>query len=141
MPRTTSNIGGAGFIADHSSIVRDSGRQVDWANVPASGATYDATTGKKKLPAGTVCGDTLGTGKISPRVVTTNPAVGIIETDAIEGDTTVPASGYGFIRGGAVYEALLPEATGSPRVLATAVKTELNAAGMGFDFQKWQDVR
>lgn len=139
MPRTTYNLGGAGFIAVHSSIVRDSGRQIDWANV---GAGYiDAASGKKVLKAGTVCGELLGTGKISPRVLTTNPAAGILETDAVEGDTTVPASGYGFIRGGAVYEALLPEATGSPRVLAAAVKTELNAAGMGFDFQKWQDIR
>lgn len=139
MPRTTYNIGAPGFIADHGSIVRDSGRQIDWANV---GAGYiDATTGKKVLKAGTVCGELLGAGKISPRVVTTNPAAGILETDAVEGDMTVPASGYGFIRGGALYEALLPEAAGSPRVLAAAVKTELNAAGMGFDFQKWQDVR
>lgn len=139
MPRTTQTTGAASFIADHNSIVRNDGRQIDWANV---GAGYiDATTGKKVLKGGTVIGELLGTGKVSPRVVTTNPATGILETDAVEGDPSAALSGYGVIIGGAVYEALLPEAAGSPRVLASAVKTELQAAGTGFAFLTFSDVR
>jgi hypothetical protein len=140
MPRTSHVVGSAGFIADHSSIVRDPGRQIDWANVAAG--YIDATSGKKVLKAGTVVGELLGTGKVSPRVVTTNPAVGLLETDAIEGDQSAALSGYGMLIGGAVYEALLPDATGGPpRTLAAAVKTELQAAGTGFAFVKYQDNR
>lgn len=212
MPRTNHNVSAARFIAGEASIVRNDGRQIDWANVGqqyratpgqvvevgaggaiagatsvpvvalaialASGVTLDfggakfarttaaaaagatsiavaalptalvagdkatvAGVGAKKLKAGTVVGELLGTGKISPRVVTTNPATGILETDAVEDDTSAAISGYGVIIGGAVYEALLPEASGSPRVLASAVKTELNAAGTGFAFLAYSDAR
>lgn len=211
MGRTNHTVSRAGFIADHHSIVRDPGRQIDWARVSttstadavtatvsSAGAAANATsvpvaalsgaipsgtllsfdtkkfakltaaaakgatsltvealptaladgdaatyagTGRKYLPAGTVVGDLLGSGKVSPRVVTTNPAMGVLETDAIEGDPTAAKSGYGVIRGGALYEALLPDASGSPRVLAGAIKTELNASGTGFVFLTYSDQR
>lgn len=102
-----------------------------------------AGTGAKFLPAGTVVGTLLnGTGKASPRIVTTNPAVGILETNATD-DVLAPdaLSGYGIIVGGVIYENLLPEATGTPKVLASAVKTELAAASTGFVFQQYADSR
>jgi hypothetical protein len=139
--RTTTYPGRAAFIADEGSIDRTNGNQVDWANV---GAGYiDATTGKKILKAGTVIGTLLGAGKISPRVLTTNPATGILETDAVEGSKTDSLSGYGVIIGGVIYEAFLPDSTGSPRVLPAAMKTELQMAGVstGFVFTKFEDVR
>jgi hypothetical protein len=100
-------------------------------------------TGAKRLRAGTVVGTLLGAGKVSPRIVTTNPARGILETDAVEGDVNAALSGYGIIIGGAIYEALLPEASGSPRVLAAAVKTELDTPGQGtgFAFLEYIDTR
>jgi len=110
----------------------------------ASGDTaIYAGTGTKVLKAGTVVGDALGSGKVSPRVVTTNPAIGILETDAIENSLSAASSGYGIVIGGAVYENLLPESTGSPKVLATAVKTELQTDGvtMGFAFLQYVDTR
>jgi hypothetical protein len=139
--RTTSYVSTAGFVADAKSIVRlNGGRQIDWANV-ASGY-IDATSGKKVLKAGTVIGTLLGSGKVSPRVVTTNPAAGFLETDAVEGDPAAPLSGYGIIVGGNLFENLLPDSAGGPpRVLATAIKTELAANTAGFFFETYTDVR
>ena len=50
-------------------------------------------------------------------------------------------SGYGVIRGGSLYETLLPDASGSPRELAAAIKTELAANSLGFLFSKYEDTR
>lgn len=109
-------------------------------------ATYAGTagSGNKVLPAGTPVGDLLGSGKLSPRVVTTNPAIGLLETDAVENDPTAASSGYSVINGGPIYENLLPAAwlSGTPKVLATAVKNELNTAGVGsFRFFQYNDAR
>jgi hypothetical protein len=139
MPRTTYSISRPGFVADQESMERTDGRQIDWANV--SNAYIDASTGKKVLPAGTVVGELLGAGKISPRVVTTNPATGILVSTAIEGDPSMPLSGVGTYVGGVVYETLLPDSAGSPKVLAGAIKTELAAAGCTFKFQQYADNR
>lgn len=96
-------------------------------------------TGKKVLKAGTVVGEELGSGKISPRVVTTNPATGILVATAIEDDRSAALSGYGVYVGGVVYEALLPDASGDPRELDAAVKTELAAAGCTFQYEVYAD--
>lgn len=138
MPRTTTKISRLGFVVDPVSVTRSSGRQIDWANVAAS---YKNADGNKVLLAGTVVGELLGTGKVSPRVVTTNPATGILETNAVENDLNAALTGYGVMLGGVLYENLLPDATGAPKVLATAVKTELNAAGTGFSFEQYSDTR
>lgn len=137
--RTTTRVGRPGFAADPDSIELNSGRQIDWANVAAG--YIDAATGKKVLPAGTVIGELLGNGKISPRVVTTNPATGILATTAIEGDRSAALSGYGVMVGGVIYEALLPDSAGSPKVLAAALKTEMAAAGCTFKFERYEDNR
>jgi hypothetical protein len=214
MGRTTYTVSRPAFVVDPASIVRNSGRQIDWAAIPetyrqgvkthtvtvGANAAADATSltvsalsqplsagtlldfggkklarvsayaaagatsvavdalgvaiasadvatviydkgGAKMLPAGTVVGDLAGNGKLRPRVVTTNPAIGVLETAAVEGDPSASLSGYGVIIGGALYENLLPEATGTPKVLATAVKTELNANGTGFAFEQFSDSR
>jgi hypothetical protein len=115
------------------------------ALVDADVATYPGApgSGDKVLPAGTVVGELLGTGKVSPRVASTNPAVGFLETDAVENDPIAAKSGYGMIVGGVLYENLLPDASGSPKVLASAIKTELNTAGVskGFRFEQYADNR
>lgn len=136
MPRTTTSLSRLPFVADPHSVIRNSGRQIDWANVSATNAD-----GKKIVYAGTVVGELLGTGKVSPRVATTNPATGIMETTAVQGETFAALSGYGVIIGGHFYENMLPDATGSPKTLAAAVKTELNANGFVFSFEQYGDNR
>src|SRR5690349_2793476 len=127
------------FVADRDSLIRDTGHTIDWANVPTDGSY--GVTGKRRIPAGTAVGELLsGNGSLSPRVVTTNPAVGFLETDADEDNQVDARSGYGLLRGGHLYENLLPQATGSPRVLPSAVKTELNGAGVAsFVFSQYYD--
>lgn len=95
--------------------------------------------GYKVLPAGTVCGTLLGSGKISPRVASTNPATCILLTNAEEDSRVHAITGYGVVRGGVIYENLLPDATGDPKVLPTDYKTELNANGTGFSFSQYSD--
>lgn len=212
MGRVTSSISRPPFIADPTSIDRNQGRQIDWANVAAkyydtavvvtlganaaqnattltvaaltgaiptgttldfggakfarltadaaagattltvaaiptalvSGdtATYVGPNGKRVLPAGTAVGETLGSGKISPRVASTNTAIGLLETTAVEGEAQAALSGYGVIVGGVVFENLLPDATGGPpATLASGIKTELAAAGTGFSWQSYGDSR
>lgn len=136
MGRSTFSLSRPGFIADPASVVRNSGRQIDWANV----STLNAD-GKKILVAGTVVGELLGASKISPRVVTTNPATGILESTAVEGDPSASRSGYGVITGAALYENRLPESTGTPKVLAAAVKTELKSNGYAWTFEQFSDSR
>lgn len=114
------------------------------ALVSGDTATYAGTkgTGNKVLRAGTAVGETLsGTGEISPRVVTTNPAIGFLASDAVENEVTAPRSGYGVVVGGIVYENLLPDAVAG--VLPAGIKTELNTAGAskGFLFQTYADNR
>ena len=88
---TIGLINQAPFIADPNSVHRNTGRQIDWAHV----STTDPATGKKYIPAGTVCGELIsaGAGTISPRVVTTNPATCILATAAYEDDPTAAATG------------------------------------------------
>jgi hypothetical protein len=142
LTRQSLNIGRPQFLkAPGNAAFRTGGRQIDWANT--SSAYLDAASGKKIIPAGTAMGTLLGAGLMSPRVVTTNPAVGLLEGDAVEGSLDDSLSGYGLLVGGVVYENLLPDATGGPpAVLASAVKTELQAnCPMGWQFEVYQDTR
>jgi hypothetical protein len=124
-----------GFIVDHSSITRNDGQQIDWAAVNASFISA-AHGGKKVLPAGTVIGEVTPGGKIAERVVTTRPATGILASEAIQDDRVAALSGYGVIKGGVIYQNLLPG--GTP---AAAVKTELDAAGTKFAWVTYADSR
>jgi hypothetical protein len=136
---TTTNPSRAAFIADPHSIDRHgTGVQIDWTNVSSA---YEDADGHKVLPAGTVVGSLLGSGKVSPRVDSTNPAVGILETGAREGNTASPGGGMvGMLVAGNLYENLLPEAAGTPKVLSSDVKSELAAAGCRFYFQQYADT-
>jgi len=136
--RTTAVLGRVRPVIDEASVLRSAGgRQIDWANVSD---TYKQSDGKKFLPAWTVVGELLGNGKLSPRVVTTNPATGFLETDAKEGDLSAAISGYGYVTGADLYENLLPDSSGGPpRVLASAIKTELGTAR--WRFEQYGDAR
>jgi hypothetical protein len=88
----------------------------------------------------------LSGGKVVPRLNRpgSETSIGILETDATEGDKSAALSGYGLIVGGVVYENLLREATGGPpAVIPSAYKTELQTAGVGtgFGFRQYSDNR
>lgn len=95
--------------------------------------------GAKVIPAGTVVCKLTG-GKVVPRAIRpgSETAIGILESDAIEGAREDALSGYGCIIGGAIYENLLPEASGSPAVINSTYKTELQTAGVGTGFAFYQ---
>lgn len=57
--------------------------------------------------------------------------IGLLETEAEELNLSNASTGFGLIIGGAVYENMLPESTGSPKVLPTVYKSELRAPGVG----------
>lgn len=141
--RSTQYGSGTDFVVGHPWAL-DPGRQIDWANVSTD--FLNSATGKKEIPAGTAMGekidlDASGSGKISPRVDTTNPAIGLLVGTAVQDDRSAALSGYGLIRGANVYEALLPDATGTPPVLPPDIKAELVENGSGFLFTLYQDVR
>lgn len=98
-----------------------------------------AGSGPKVIPAGTRMGEAGTNGTIYPRVASTNPATCILATPAVEDAENHARSTYGVIRGGALYENLLPGATGTPKVILSAEKTELAAAGTGFAWLQYID--
>lgn len=100
----------------------------------------------KVVPAGTRMGVTGTTnGRMAPRTAT-NPAEFILLTDAVEPTGSAQAGhlnrgAYGVIRGGVLYENLLPGATGSPATINATEKTELQTAGRGtgYAFVQYRD--
>lgn len=100
--------------------------------------------GGKFIPAGTVVAE-LASGKIVPRASRpgAETASGIIETGANEFSTSDSLSGYGVMKGGHLYENLLPDADKTTGLLPTAYKNELNTGGVGtgFSFEVYADTR
>lgn len=111
------------------------------ALVSGDTATYAGTVGSgpKVLKAGTAIGEALGSGKISPRVASTNPATGYLVSTAIEDDKSAALSGYGVYIGGVVYEDLLPDA--SSGTVPSGIKSELVTAGCTFQYEAYSDDR
>ena len=206
--RTTRYPSRLNFVVDLESLVRNSGRQIDWARIAATDTDFIDDDGKKAIPAGTVMAEVGG--KLVPRGVSqavtaaidTNVATitleahglavgdevyvtgatpatinglhtvesvpdadsftfaatgddgdatgtialgysasGILVSDAVEDDKSASLSGYGVLIGGVLYDNLLPDATGTPKVLPAAYKTELNAGVTGFVFEQYVDSR
>jgi hypothetical protein len=131
-PWTTTRVTMPHFVADHASInMLGSGRQIDWASVNA--AFIDATTGKKRLPAGTVVAEASAGGKLVNNNAGVTP-IGILISDAEEDHPAHAVTGYGVITGGNIYSNLLPTlAFGSNAV------TNLNTGR--FFFQTYADNR
>lgn len=144
MARTTFNVSSAGFVADPRSVdLVGTGAQVDWAAVNAAFA--DPVTGKKTLPAGKVM-VRQANGKLRPRSQDGAAALGagetiagLLATAAVEDDPTAALSGHGVIRGGIVYEHLLPD-YGDANWAGT-YRAQVVAAGKGFDLQPYSDDR
>ena len=96
-------------------------------------------SGYKMIPAGTRMGDAGTNGRMYPRVETSNPAKFILATNAREDGEYGSAQSYGVGRAGMINENLLPGATGTPKVIPAAEKTELAAAGCFFTFKQYRD--
>lgn len=131
---TLKKFGLAAFVADRASMdTVGTGIQIDWTKF--TDAKY-GPAGKRRIPAGTAI-EPIGTGAAdSPRYLC-GPASGTAGKDAwltkqaIEEDAEWP-TGHGAYNGGNVYEALLPDASGAPRVLAAGLKAQLVAVGFKF---------
>jgi len=136
MERTTfTGLSTPGFVADHRSTDLNSGRQIDWANVPAGYA--DAATGKKLIRAGTVVSE-MADGRLVPTadaVAGAGGAVGLLVSNAQEDHPAHALSGYGVYIGGVIYEELLPHA------VTAGMKTDLDASGTGFAWETYSDNR
>jgi hypothetical protein len=96
-------------------------------------------SGYKMIPAGTRMGAAGTNGRIYPRVETSNPAQMILATNAREDGEYGSRDSYGAMVAGVLWENLLPGATGTPKVIPTAEKTELATAGCFFTFKQHRD--
>lgn len=81
--------------------------------------------------AGKIVPSALNTGGVTAFCLLATNADSVSDTDAI--------TGYGIIKSASVYENLLPEATGTPKVLNSTWKTELLARGGFWMFEQWAD--
>ncbi len=116
-------------------------------NLASGNTAIVAGTAAKTLPAGKAMVE-LANGKIAPRSDRpgSEACAGFLEANAIEGDVSAAKTGYGLIIGGALYENLLPDATGGTTgALPDAYKTELSNAttpkSTGFAFEQYADTR
>jgi hypothetical protein len=121
------------FLVDYHSYDQGVGCQISWADVPDS---YKDASGNKFLPAGKIVVH-LTTGANAGKAVPSDSVavVGgdtdytILISSANEKDYNDAASGYGTCVSGVLYENLLPDSSGNPKVLAPALKTKLVASG------------
>jgi hypothetical protein len=74
-------------------------------------------------------------------IVASRVATEMIETDACDQNRAEALTGYGSLVGGGFYENLLPDATGTPKVLPAQYKSELVTAGCTFKFRQYVDSR
>jgi len=137
MGRTNYNLSTPGFVCDNNSMRKNSGRQIDWANVAAG--YVDATSGLKTIPAGTVmAASDAGDGSVLPAAngshITGNP-IGLLVSTAIEDDEAAALSGYGIYVGGVIFLDLLPETSGG----TNAYSANLQQNGLTFQFETYAD--
>jgi hypothetical protein len=111
-----------------------------WVDDGEIGYIGSGLPGGRHVPGGTVM-DLTAAGLIVPSALATGglTAYCILETNADEDSRSDSATGYGCIRGGALFENLLPEATGDPAVIDSTWKTELRARGGAFLFEQFED--
>ena len=120
------------FLVDYHSYDQGVGGQISWADVPAS---YVDASGNKALPAGKIVASLISganAGKLVPSdspAITTETEYAILISSANEKDRNDAAGGYGTCVAGVIYENLLPDSSGNPKVLAPALKTKLAASG------------
>lgn len=104
---------------------------------------YAGGTGNKRIPAGTALAED-STGKIFPRADVgggTETCYGFAETDITENVPTDAETGFGVIRGGNLFENMLPDAIANGGTLPAGYKTELKANDAQFMFDTYADSR
>ena len=136
MGLTSFNLTRVRPVVDESSLERMPGAQINWAAI-----TADAD-GAKRVKAGTVV-SRRSDGLVEPRSFSKTLTSVVVNTNV----ATVTLVGHGFVVGeqiyvsganlaslvgGVLFENLLPDATGTPKVLPTQYKTELKNAGCTF---------
>lgn len=97
------------------------------ATVPDADTFTYAATGSNATATGTI--------------VVSRAATAILETDAQQSNLSEAYSGYGALVGGVLYANLLPDATGTPKVLPAQYVTELKNAGCTFKYAQYADTR
>jgi len=112
-----------------------------WINDGSIAYASDGSGGPgKQVPPGTwMC--ELTNGQIVPRAVRpgSETAKFLLATFADEFSETDAVSGYGVIKSGAIYENLLPEASGSPKVSPAGYVTEALAHGGFWMMEQYAD--
>lgn len=112
------------WIADINSInLHGRGAPIDWTAF--TDAKY-GTAGKRVVPSGSAVKLSVA-GKIVPADGANGSETLFMFSDAREDVTSDSVSGYGLVTGGNLYEAFLPDASGSPRVLAAGIKATVSA--------------
>lgn len=137
MGRTEFTLSTPGFVCDNNSMRKNSGRQIDWANVAAG--YVDEASGLKVIPGGTVMSESdVGNGSILPSAngahVSGDPT-GLLVSTAVEDDPSAALSGYGEYIGGVVYEDLLPDSEDG----VSPYKADLQDNGLTFQFEVYAD--
>lgn len=124
----TVTLVGHGFAVGESIYV--SGANLAYVNGIVTIATVaDADT----FTYAAVGSNATATGTIKASRVATE----ILENDATDKNYAEGYSGYSTLVGGVLFENLLPDATGTPKVLPAQYKTELKNAGCTFKFQQY----
>lgn len=139
--RQVLRVATAADVGDDSITVDAADMPIESGDVAYYGGTIGSTGRGRFIPAGTVLAE-LASGKVIPRAVVTGAetAIGLLETNADELQTTDAMTGYGVLRAGMIYENLLPEADGAtPSVIPTGWKTELRARGGAWQFDQYSD--
>lgn len=133
----TSNVATATAATGHGLAVGDT--------VFIAGASLAYVNGTKTIAS--VSGDTItftatGANASATGTITLSwAAIGMIEATIVNGARGNALTGFGVVVGGVLYENLLPDATGTPKVLPAQYKTELTAAGCTFKFAQYGDSR
>lgn len=106
-----------------------------------SGVVGTAYTGSIKFTIADGSTDFIAGDTFTVTVTATYRTIGLLATDADEDMASDAITGYGIFVGGHVYENLLPEATGSPKVIPAQHKAELRVAGIstGWAFSQYSD--
>ncbi|AWN22205.1 hypothetical protein DKM44_02280 [Deinococcus irradiatisoli] len=128
------------FVADRASMETfGTGVQLDFTKF--TDAKY-GTAGTRRIPAGTIIEPVTTVGApaylCGPASGTAGNLALILKQDAEEDSKADAVTGYGAYSGGVVYQTLLPDATGNPRVLSSALKTQL---GTFFRLMTYEDRR
>lgn len=106
------------WVADFGSLTyHGAGTPMNWDAFPE--AKYGAA-GRKFIPSGTAV--SVASGKIVPADGTLDTLLMI--SNANQGTPSDSPSGYGLVVSGSVYESQLPDSTGVPAQLPTAVRAK-----------------